>query len=216
MRNIFSYDSVLMRFLTRLFDIVILNAIFVLCSLPIITVGAAQAGLASGVRAMIEPNTDKSPYRAFFRGFSSGFGKITILWICCAIPIGCILYLLLGYITTGAEMQAIFLLTSCLIAVSSIMFQVMASFMHSRFDCKLMDLVKNSWLMVITYPLRTLIMGFLIWVPLFFALMEPYVFLAFSPLFIFFYYGLTFMLCHYLIRKPFQKIQDIYFPDAEI
>ena len=214
MRNIFSYDSALMRFLTRLFDIVVLSVTYAICALPVITIGAAQAGLSSGVRAMLEPNGSISPIRAFFKGFASGFAKITIVWFFCLIPIVCVIYIIYGAVVTETQIQFPFLLISCIIAISAMVFQIMATLLHSRFDCKLLDLIKNSWLMVITYPLRTLVMAVFTWAPLLFAIIEPYIFLAYSPVFVFFYYGLSFMLCYYLIRKPFQKIQDIYFPDS--
>lgn len=215
MRNIFSYDSALMRFLTRLFDIVAISVIYTICSLPVITIGAAQTGLSSGVRAMLEPNSTISPVRAFFKGFASGFVKITVVWFLCLIPIGCIIYLIFGAAVTDTQIQLPFLLISCIIAIFAMMFQIMATQLHSCFDCKLLDLIKNSWLMVVTYPLRTLVMALFSWAPLFFALVEPYIFLAYSPVFVFFYYGLAFMLCYYLIRKPFKKIQEIYFPDSD-
>lgn len=214
MRNIFSYDSTLMRCLTRLFDIVLLSVIYTLCSLPVITIGAAQAGLSSGVRAMLDHSSALSPVRAFFKGFASGFAKITVVWFFCLIPIACIIYIIFGAVVTDTQMQLPFLLISCIIAFSAMMFQIMATLLHSRFDCKLLDLIKNSWLMVITYPLRTFVMAVVTWAPLLFAIIEPYIFIAYSPIFIFFYYGLAFMLCYYLIRKPFQKIQNIYFPDS--
>lgn len=213
MRNIFSYDSTLMRFLTRLFDIISLSFIFILCSIPILTVGAAQAALASAVRSMLDPHAEQTPLRAFFKGFSAGFGKITVIWLCCMIPICCSLYVILGTTVTDFVIPTEVFLMLAVITVLCMMFQVMSSFLHSRFDCKLFDLIKNSLLLVVTYPIRTLIMGILVWTPLCFALLEPYVFLAFSPFFIFFYFGLAFMLCYSLIKKPFRKIQEQYFPD---
>ena len=60
-------------------DLVILNVLFLLCCLPIFTIGAAQAGLYTGLRVLADKEDDSSPAAAFFRGFSSGFGKITIV-----------------------------------------------------------------------------------------------------------------------------------------
>lgn len=213
MRNIFSYDSPLMRFLTRIFDIILLSLIFILCSVPIITIGAAQAALASAVRSMLDPHAEQTPFRAFFKGFTDGFGKITVIWLCCLIPICCSLYVILGATVTDFVIPAEIFWILAVVTVLCMMFQVVSSFLHSWFDCKFFDLIQNSLLLAVTYPLRTLIMSISVWLPLCFALLEPYVFLAFSPFFIFFYFGLAFMLCYYLIRKPFRKIQEQYFPD---
>lgn len=215
MRNIFSYDSTLMRFLSRLFDIAVLSVMYIVCSLPVITIGAAQAGMPSGVRAISEPDGKNTPIRAFINGFLSGFWKITLVWICCAIPIGCIVYLVFGAAGTETQMQLSFVLISFLIGILIMMFQIMASMMHACFDCGLLDLIKNGWIMVVTYPLRSLIMALFAWAPLLLAFLEPYIFLACSPVFIFFYYGLFFMFCNYLLRNPFKRIRNIYFPEAD-
>lgn len=215
MRNIFSPESTLMRFLSRLFDIVALCALFVLFSLPVVTIGAAQAALSSAIRSMLDPYAEHPPYRAFIKGFSAGFGKITIVWICCFVPIMCMLYLLVGAITSETEISPLFSLISIILIFFFTSVQVMSSLMHARFDCRLFDLIKNSLLMVAKYPFRAITMGILVWAPLAFAIAELYVFFAFSPFFIFFYYSLVFMLCYYLIRKPFDRIVEIHFPDEE-
>ena len=43
--NFFSYESKPMQILMLLGDLIILNLLFILCSLPVFTIGAAQAGL---------------------------------------------------------------------------------------------------------------------------------------------------------------------------
>lgn len=215
MRNIFSYDSTLMRFLTRLFDLAALGLIFTLCSLPIFTIGAAQTGLASAVRSMWDRNAENTPYRAFFKGFANGFGRITIIWLCCLSVIGCILYIIIGSVISETPMQTEFLFIFSVIAIIQMMFQIMCIFVHSRFDCRLIDLIKNSWLLVIANPLRTFLMAVLVWAPLIFAIVEHIVFMAFSPFFIVFYYSLVFTVCYFLVKKPFKRIVSSYFTNEE-
>ena len=43
----FNYDSPIMQFLTRLTDLFILNFLFLICSIPIITIGASATALYS-------------------------------------------------------------------------------------------------------------------------------------------------------------------------
>ena len=47
MRNkvILGSDSKMMSFLSRIFDLIILNILFVLCSLPVITIGSSLTAL---------------------------------------------------------------------------------------------------------------------------------------------------------------------------
>ena len=50
--NIFNYESKFNQLLMTLADLIILNLLFVVCSLPIFTIGAAQAGLFTGIRVL--------------------------------------------------------------------------------------------------------------------------------------------------------------------
>lgn len=80
MKSIFSYDSKIMQALMVVGDVIILNVLFLLCCIPIITIGAAQAGLYTGVKVLLDKEDDSSCAKAFFRGFCAGFTKITITW----------------------------------------------------------------------------------------------------------------------------------------
>ena len=81
MKNLFSYDNKVMQVLMTIGDLVILNILFLLCSIPIVTMGAAQAGLYTAVRVITDKEDDSSPAAGFFRGFKTGFFKITLIWI---------------------------------------------------------------------------------------------------------------------------------------
>ena len=80
MDSIFSYESKLVQMLLKLADMMIMNILYVLCCLPVFTIGAAQAGLHTGIRQLRDPADDSSCTKAFFRGFANGFGKITLVY----------------------------------------------------------------------------------------------------------------------------------------
>ena len=81
MNSLFSYENKFMQALMTLGDLIILNLLFLICSLPVVTMGAAQAGLYTAVRTIVDKDDDTAPVKAFFRGFKSGFIKITLVWI---------------------------------------------------------------------------------------------------------------------------------------
>ena len=78
--NIFSYESKFSQVLMFVADLAILNLVFVLCCIPIFTIGAAQAALYSGIRTLQDPEDGESPVKAFFRAFKIGFGSVTGAW----------------------------------------------------------------------------------------------------------------------------------------
>ena len=64
----FSVDSAFYRFITRLWDILQLNFCWVLCSLPIVTMGASTVAACSVALKMAE-DTEGYIVRSFFREF---------------------------------------------------------------------------------------------------------------------------------------------------
>ena len=63
--NIFSYESKLMQTLMVIGDYIILNLMFLVFSIPIFTIGAAQAGLYSGIKVALDKEDDSSCAAAF-------------------------------------------------------------------------------------------------------------------------------------------------------
>lgn len=80
MNSIFSPDSKLMQALSRASDLIILNLIFLLCCVPVFTVGAALTAMYS-VLFPLGTRRDKGIVRAFFRAFSANFRQGTVLWL---------------------------------------------------------------------------------------------------------------------------------------
>jgi len=76
----FDMDKPLMRGLSTVTDLIILNFLTALCCLPIFTVGAAFSALYS-VSVRIVRNEEGSIVKDYFRAFRSNFKKSTLLWI---------------------------------------------------------------------------------------------------------------------------------------
>ncbi|MEZ7897409.1 MAG: DUF624 domain-containing protein [Flaviflexus sp.] len=75
-----SPDSRFYNGLTLVTDTVIINVMFLLCSLPIVTIGAAATGAHAALIKQVR-DEGSSPARLFWKGFKSNFGKATILWL---------------------------------------------------------------------------------------------------------------------------------------
>lgn len=80
MRNIFDINSPFFRKLSRMADIMILNILFVCCSIPIFTIGTS---LSAMFYVMFKMRDDEEGYiaRTFFKAFRENFKKSTIIWI---------------------------------------------------------------------------------------------------------------------------------------
>ena len=80
MKNIFSPDSFLIKGLTLFCDIMYLNALFIVCSIPVFTIGASTTALYSVLFKRIRGEEVKIA-KPYFREFRSNFKQATLFWI---------------------------------------------------------------------------------------------------------------------------------------
>ena len=76
MNSLFNIDSPIMTFLSRVADLVILNILYVVCCLPIFTIGAATSALYYQVMKMSK-NEESYAFRGNFKAFKDNFRKAT-------------------------------------------------------------------------------------------------------------------------------------------
>ena len=80
MGSLFSYDSPLMTFLTKIADLIIVNILAFICCLPIFTIGASMTALYYVVLKMVR-NEECYITKAFFKSFKENFKQATIIWL---------------------------------------------------------------------------------------------------------------------------------------
>ena len=80
MNSFFNPDSPVMRALSRLFDLMILNLLTLLLCIPVVTAGASISAMHS---ILIQMDEDREGYiiRTFFAKFKENFRQATPLWI---------------------------------------------------------------------------------------------------------------------------------------
>ena len=80
MRDIFNLDGPVFEALNRLADMVILNLLFLLCCVPVITIGASLTAL-SCVTLKMKDKEEGYVARTFFRSFRQNFRQATVIWL---------------------------------------------------------------------------------------------------------------------------------------
>lgn len=80
MQQIFNIDSRFMRLLAKVMDLLILDLLWVISSLPIVTIGAATTALHYSCFKIIKD--EEGPIlQTFFKSFKSNFKHATIIWL---------------------------------------------------------------------------------------------------------------------------------------
>lgn len=204
--NLFSYESKFSQTLIFVADLAILNLIFVLCCIPIFTIGAAQAALYSGIRTLQDPEDDESPVKAFFRAFKTGFGSVTGAWLIFFLAEFLMASIIYGMLTVSGFP----VWTAVLAFAVLILFHSPISWFHARFSCTAGQLIRNSFMLVIAHPIRSFLMAVLTWLPFILFLWDIPVFATAIPAWALLYFSVAFLLNFNIMKKPFKTLVDHY------
>jgi len=86
----FHPDSKIMGVLGKAADLLLLNLLFLLCCLPVVTTGAALTGLFDAVRALEEE--ESKVYTVFFSTFKKKFRDATLLFVLQVFILGILIW----------------------------------------------------------------------------------------------------------------------------
>lgn len=211
--NFFSYDSKPMQVLMYIGDLIILNILFLLCCIPVFTIGAAHAALYSGIRTLQDPEDDTAVSKAFFKGFRTGFKQITIAWnilFVATLVLALVAYLCMGF---GQVLgRAPIWMSFISLAVAAIFISLVTLF-HSRFTCTVWQLLRNCWFLAIAHPLRTLLVTVLTWLPVIVIFLPggagymPFL-IGTTPIWLMLYYSTAALFSFAIMKKPFKTLID--------
>ena len=198
MRGLLAIDGIIYQYMMKVYDLIVLNLIFVVASLPLITIGASITALYD-ITLNMQMHRDKTIYTAYLNSFQKNFKQATQVWIGSLLLISVaaafasllhgnvlVLFLILGVIVIG--MMALIYT-----------FAMIAKFKNST-----ANMIRNGWLLAMEYMPYSIIMlsiaGILvIAVPLY----CPWA----GILSIFLTFSLTAYIQSYFLTKVFTKVQ---------
>lgn len=73
-------DNVVVRALSKLGDMICLNVMWLICCIPIITIGASTTALYTVMLKLVK-NEEGYVFRGFLKAFKSNFKQSTIIWL---------------------------------------------------------------------------------------------------------------------------------------
>ena len=97
MNRFFNMESPIFVFLSRMADLMILNVVFLITCIPIVTIGAAWSSLYYVTLKMVR-NEESYIVRSYFKSFKQNFKQSTLMWIIVLI-LGFLLYMDLRIMT---------------------------------------------------------------------------------------------------------------------
>ena len=146
------------EFLEQIFNLMLANVLFLVCSLPVVTLGAAAAGLIQVAQDQLY-GEGEPVIRRFFRSFRRNFRQATGAWLLLAVFLGgmvCNALLVLTYLR-GWMAQIGYLLVGILAAVG----MAIASYLFPmivRYQNPLRVHLNNSLILAVVKLPRTILL----------------------------------------------------------
>lgn len=145
--KLFDLDGPLFSAMSTLTNLVVLNIMFCICCVPIITIGASSTALHECVQELLEEKKEKGLVRRFLKSFKKNFGRSTVIWLFCLIVIG-VLFLYQRVVNTmagslGQSYQIVFYIL-CIVFLFG--FQYLFP-MQAKFNRPVKFTLKYSWLL---------------------------------------------------------------------
>ena len=206
MSSFFNMDSPIMRFLSRLCDLIILNLLTIVCCIPVVTAGASITALFSVTLKMVK-GEESYILRGFFKGFKENFKQSTIIWLIIAV-LG--LFLFVDYRAAAVlpgNMKDIF---QVLIGAVVIVYLMVLTYIFpyvARFRNDIKNIFKNSLLIAVLNLPWTLVLIICPLALFFITFLTTTTLVYGSMLWILFGFALVAYLSSIIFRKVFVKYE---------
>lgn len=207
--SFFSLDSKFMQIMTRVAELMILNAMFLLTCIPIITIGTSTTALYT-VCFRFDTEQEGRAVKTYFSAFRESFPQATLMWLAGLIAgVAMVLNALLCFVRSGGvhfgtiAFIALFLLV---IIVSTCVFSLMSLFKNS-----FKRTITNAFLLGLGNLPRIVLAAAMNAFPIVLWLVNPYRFIQFGFLWVAIYFSLA----TYLNTRILKKVFEPYIPDSE-
>lgn len=157
MGKIFNLDSPFFQLMERIADFFILNVLTVICSIPLITIGAAISAHHKVMQSFVM-DTGEPVMKTYFRAFAGNFKQATALWLLTAALLALIatdIWFIYMYLDGLAKMLYILLAVFGTLALGTACYGFA---LIPRYENRFKDHLRNSFILAIGNLPKTLLM----------------------------------------------------------
>ena len=162
MGGLFNYDNPIWRFVGRIWDLFILNILWIVCSIPIVTFGASTTAMYYCTLKIARDRDSGGIFSMFFHSFKDNIIQSTIIWVIMAI-IGGILFFDIRFFSVYAPINntvikmIVFTITCFLIMLWMFIFLYVFP-IQAKFINPIKQTFKLALFMSVKHLVRTVIM----------------------------------------------------------
>jgi len=147
MKDFFNFDGPFFTIITRAGDLILLNILWLICCIPIVTIGAATTALYFETMKLAE-NNEGYVAKNFFRSFKENLLQSTIIWVimlAIGFVLGYFFYTVFLYdLGLGGTEQLVVVTVLFMLAVVYAMIFVYIFALQSKFVNKVKHTFKNA------------------------------------------------------------------------
>lgn len=206
--KLFDPDSPIMSFLARVADLVILNVLWLLCCLPVVTAGASTTAMYHVARHLQEESTS-SVTRDFFRSFKSDFRQATPVYLLLLIPTAAVV--MNAWILSAQSSDVVPVYVRAIWMVSALMLTFVVSFVYpvmAYFDDTVWKTLRTAAVLAVAKLPRTVLISAINLLPIIMLFVSLPFFLRSSIFWLLIGGSLTAYLNMLILRPVFKKIID--------
>ncbi len=151
-------DNIFVRVLTRIFDFILLNVLWLVCSLPVVTIGASTTALYA-VMMKVAANEEGYILRGFLDAFRSNLKQSTAVWLI-LLAVGTVIGI--DFMIVRRMPGKLAEVGTVLLGAASFIYMVEVIFVFpliARFENSTFQMMKNAILIpAVRFPFMALIM----------------------------------------------------------
>ncbi len=216
MKNLFDLDNPFIQFLSKVGDLILINFLFLVCSVPIVTAGASLAALHK-LTQRIAQDTELGTFKAFFQVFRENFKQATAVWLVILVflvGMFCNFLLVLTYFTGSLALVlkwVIGILTGIILAISAYLFPLIV-----RYDNTLKEHLLNAVILSVVKLPRTILMVFLNGLPVIILYFSVETFFSTMVFWLVIGFGFTSYITSTLLLPVFKEMEAPGGPNMQI
>lgn len=149
-------DSAVVGFLNKMTDLIVLNIIWILCCLPILTIGAATTAMYYVNITSIRQG-DGYVVRRFLKSFRQNFKQATLLWLLLVAVCLLAVFDFMFWYRQGSGLGKIMIVLSMAVVIVLFLISLYLFPVLAKFEGTLRETIKNSAVFSVGYLPYTLI-----------------------------------------------------------
>lgn len=202
MKNLFDPDGTVMRVLTVLSDMILLNLCFLVCCIPLVTIGGAWSALYG---VCLRRREGDGVVRLFFSGFRKSFRQATIVWLLLAAA-GAVLALDFRLIAALEAVPAVvtvllYLAVLLLLGTGLYVFPMIA-----LYEDTIPRMLKNALILSVTALPQTLLLALILAAPLIVLLLDMELFGRMLMLWLLVGWSVTAQISSHILKGVFRRL----------